>query len=372
MAESKQNDYTIQASEYSKIVQKEVAPDQMLHGIATATDLQGETRRTKPRILARSTVTKKTEDNATLQKQPCKAFLGGNFQATVTTPVTQNAEETMIPSQPDLIFTTEESKQKLTKQIEMKFSRKVLIHKLNSNKLVVNAAVIHEQSADFLKELPTEIDIGNLISKGRAWECISEAKKYPTRYEVLVLRLIAANNEDQDSYVKFYEYLSVKLLAGVNFSPENIENLYVLPVLSQNEIPPVLQATICNELDGIGSSALLGVIVKDRGIKEHDVAVGVSATIRKEDAKSPESSIVEETNKIRCESQDDVVKNTKFQKKKREQLNKHIEEPDPSVKEKMQQDLVDFRSEEYKENEHSPEVIKFFFFTLFNNFIRQC
>lgn len=122
---------------------------------------------------------------------------------------------------------------------------------------------IHGVSGDcesIRNELPSELDVVGRITPDTVWEYIDKIKK---NKEILIIRLSAATDDDNDAYYELYKYLYTKKRLGViKTMSRSLKDFYVFPLAAHKSLPTVLQS-----IDGPGFESgrpdlLLGIIVK--------------------------------------------------------------------------------------------------------------
>ncbi|XP_037045345.1 uncharacterized protein LOC119080875 [Bradysia coprophila] len=109
-------------------------------------------------------------------------------------------------------------------------------------------------------ELPTELDIVGRIIPDTVWEYIDKIKK---NKEILIVRLSAATEEDNDAYCELYKYLYTKKRLGVIKTTSRVlKDFYIFPLAAHKSIPSVLQPIDGPEFESGRPDLLLGIIVK--------------------------------------------------------------------------------------------------------------
>lgn len=109
-------------------------------------------------------------------------------------------------------------------------------------------------------ELPAELDVVGRIIPDTVWEYIDKIKK---NKEILLIRLSAATEEDNDAYYVLYKYLYTKKRLGViKTSSRSLKDFYVFPLASHKSLPSVLQSIDGQGFESGRPDLLLGIIVK--------------------------------------------------------------------------------------------------------------
>lgn len=109
-------------------------------------------------------------------------------------------------------------------------------------------------------ELPAELDVVGRIIPDTVWEYIDKIKK---NKEILIIRLSAATQEDNDAYYELYKYLYTKKRLGViKTSSRSVKDFYVFPLAAHKSLPSVLQSIDGEGFESGRPDLLLGIIVK--------------------------------------------------------------------------------------------------------------
>ncbi len=109
-------------------------------------------------------------------------------------------------------------------------------------------------------DLPAELDIVGRITPDTVWEYIDKIKK---NKEILIVRLSAATEEDNDAYAELYKYLYTKKRLGVIKTVSRcIKDFYVFPLAAHKSLPSVIQSIGGQGFDSGRPDMLLGIIVK--------------------------------------------------------------------------------------------------------------
>lgn len=122
---------------------------------------------------------------------------------------------------------------------------------------------VHGVSGDcesIKNELPSELDVVGRIIPDTVWEYIDKIKK---NKEILIVRLSAATEEDNDAYYVLYKYLySKKRLGVIKTASRSLKDFYVFPLAAHKSLPSVLQSFDCQGFESGRPDLLLGIVVK--------------------------------------------------------------------------------------------------------------
>lgn len=131
-------------------------------------------------------------------------------------------------------------------------------------KFFITAQDVSGNAKDLMDDLPDTVDVVGRISHDTVWDYISKMKRTGSK-EILVIRLIAANDEEKIPYITLYSYLNSRSRLGVvgNVS-KNIKDFYIMPFSSQSTIPSVLLPLIGPGFEEHRPHLLLGIIVRNK------------------------------------------------------------------------------------------------------------
>ncbi|XP_032674815.1 uncharacterized protein LOC116845807 isoform X2 [Odontomachus brunneus] len=152
-------------------------------------------------------------------------------------------------------------------------------------KFFITAQDVSGNAKDLMDDLPDTVDVVGRISHDTVWDYISKMKRTGSK-EILVIRLIAANDEEKIPYITLYSYLNSRSRLGVvgNVS-KNIKDFYIMPFSSQSTIPSVLLPLIGPGFEEHRPHLLLGIIVRNRKKRVSTITSSVlSKTSKKENS----------------------------------------------------------------------------------------
>lgn len=119
-------------------------------------------------------------------------------------------------------------------------------------------------STGLAKLLPKELDVVGRIGPETVWDYISKIKKSPNK-EIVVLRLIPANETETSAYKILYEYLDNRSRLGVIKSiSSQIKDFYIYPLGAGKTVPAQLQPSERVEFyeDPNRPDVLIGIIIR--------------------------------------------------------------------------------------------------------------
>lgn len=131
-------------------------------------------------------------------------------------------------------------------------------------KFFTSVQVVSGDPQNLSKDLPESVDIVGRITPNTVWDYISKMKKTGTK-EILVIRLIAANDEEKIPYITLYTYLNSRNRLGVvgNCS-KMIKDFYIMPLPSYEQVPQVLLPLRGPGFEDYRPHLLLGIIVRSK------------------------------------------------------------------------------------------------------------
>lgn len=122
---------------------------------------------------------------------------------------------------------------------------------------------VHGVSGDcdsIRNDIPTELDVVGRITPDTVWEYIDKIKKSK---DILLVRLSAATEDDNDAYYVLYKYLYTKKRLGViKTASRSIKDFYIFPLAAHKSLPSVLQSIEGQGFESGRPDLLLGIIVK--------------------------------------------------------------------------------------------------------------
>ncbi|KAM7362521.1 protein partner of snf isoform 2-T2 [Cochliomyia hominivorax] len=119
-------------------------------------------------------------------------------------------------------------------------------------------------STGLAKLLPKELDVVGRIGPETVWDYISKIKKSPNK-EIVVIRLIPANETETLAYKILYEYLDNRNRLGVIKSTSSqIKDFYIYPLGAGKNVPALLQTSESVDFydDPYRPDVLIGIIVR--------------------------------------------------------------------------------------------------------------
>ncbi|TMW49014.1 hypothetical protein DOY81_005902 [Sarcophaga bullata] len=137
-------------------------------------------------------------------------------------------------------------------------------------------------STNLAKLLPRELDVVGRIGPETVWDYISKIKRSPNK-EIVVIRLIPANESETAAYKILYEYLDNRNRLGVIKSASTqIKDFYIYPLGSGKNVPTQLEPSEPVEFydDQCRPDVLIGIIVRVVGSKRtnpNQSALGASS-----------------------------------------------------------------------------------------------
>lgn len=124
-------------------------------------------------------------------------------------------------------------------------------------------------STNLAKLLPRELDVVGRIGPETVWDYISKIKRSPNK-EIVVVRLIPANESETVAYKILYEYLDNRNRLGVIKSTSaQIKDFYIYPLGSGKNVPTQLEPSEPVEFydDQYRPDVLIGIIIRVVGSK---------------------------------------------------------------------------------------------------------
>ncbi|XP_037819855.1 serine-rich adhesin for platelets [Lucilia sericata] len=119
-------------------------------------------------------------------------------------------------------------------------------------------------SIGLAKLLPKELDVVGRIGPETVWDYISKIKKSPNK-EIVVIRLIPANESETIAYKILYEYLdNRKRLGVIKSTSSQIKDFYIYPLGAGKNVPALLQPSEPVDFydDPYRPDVLIGIIIR--------------------------------------------------------------------------------------------------------------
>ncbi|KNC31839.1 hypothetical protein FF38_12420 [Lucilia cuprina] len=119
-------------------------------------------------------------------------------------------------------------------------------------------------SIGLAKLLPKELDVVGRIGPETVWDYISKIKKSPNK-EIVVIRLIPANESETIAYKILYEYLDNRNRLGViKSTSSHIKDFYIYPLGAGKNVPALLQPSEPVDFydDPYRPDVLIGIIIR--------------------------------------------------------------------------------------------------------------
>ncbi|KAI9580842.1 hypothetical protein GQX74_013390 [Glossina fuscipes] len=130
------------------------------------------------------------------------------------------------------------------------------------------------------KIMPNELDVVGRISPDTVWDYISKIKKSPNK-EIIIIRLIPANESETSAYTILYQYLENRNRLGViKTTSSQLKDFYIYPLGAGKYMPSVLRPVEHVEFyeDPCRPDILVGVIIRVVGKRIQQVAVAPSTS----------------------------------------------------------------------------------------------
>lgn len=212
-----------------------------------------EAQSTIDRVL-RAEDTKKTEIARKIIQPASETFVEQKLKIPPSSECDQEPSSTVtIPTPPEYLF---------DKQL-VEAESALWVGTLTMIDIATFRISVHGVSGDcesIKHELPAELDVVGRIIPDTVWEYIDKIKK---NKEILIIRLSAATEEDNDAYYELYKYLYTKKRLGViKTASRSVKDFYVFPLASHKSLPSVLQSIDGQGFESGRPDLLLGIIVK--------------------------------------------------------------------------------------------------------------
>uniref|UniRef100_A0A1A9UYH6 PHD-type domain-containing protein n=1 Tax=Glossina austeni TaxID=7395 RepID=A0A1A9UYH6_GLOAU len=131
------------------------------------------------------------------------------------------------------------------------------------------------------KIMPNELDVVGRISPDTVWDYISKIKKSPNK-EIIIIRLIPANESETSAYTILYQYLENRNRLGViKTTSSQLKDFYIYPLGAGKYMPSVLRPVEHVEFyeDPCRPDILVGIIIRVVGKRIQQIAVAPSTSM---------------------------------------------------------------------------------------------
>lgn len=131
------------------------------------------------------------------------------------------------------------------------------------------------------KIMPNELDVVGRISPDTVWDYISKIKKSPNK-EIIIIRLIPANESETSAYTILYQYLENRNRLGViKTTSSQLKDFYIYPLGVGKYMPSVLRPVEHVEFyeDPCRPDILVGIIIRVVGKRIQPIAVAPSTSM---------------------------------------------------------------------------------------------
>uniref|UniRef100_A0A1A9W2B6 PHD-type domain-containing protein n=1 Tax=Glossina brevipalpis TaxID=37001 RepID=A0A1A9W2B6_9MUSC len=131
------------------------------------------------------------------------------------------------------------------------------------------------------KVMPNELDVVGRISPDTVWDYISKIKKSPNK-EIVIIRLIPANESETSAYTILYQYLENRNRLGViKTTSSQLKDFYIYPLGAGKYMPSVLRPVEHVEFyeDPCRPDILVGIIIRVVGKRVQQIVVAPSTSV---------------------------------------------------------------------------------------------